>query len=101
MNSTSPGLLCKGLGTRDKLLPYAVDVFPKNYLTFTQEESDLYAELYTDIQEYISQSQATFVTEGVTDDSWNAYVSQVEKMGIKEVVSIYQAAYDRYLAMLG
>ncbi len=101
LNSTSPGLLCKGLGTRDKLLPYAVDVFPKNYLTFTQEESDLYAELYTDIQEYISQSQATFVTEGVTDDSWNAYVSQVEKMGIEEVLSIYQAAYDRYLAMLG
>ena len=31
--------------SRDKLLPYAVDVFPKNYLTFTQEESDLYAEL--------------------------------------------------------
>ena len=26
---------------------------------------------------------------------------RVEKMGIEEVLSIYQAAYDRYLAMLG
>ncbi len=98
MNSSSPGLLCKGVGTRDKLLPYSVSIFPKNYLSFTDEESEQLSEYYTDIQEYVNQSNAAFVTEGVTDDSWNTFVNEVNRMGIEEVLKVYQAAYDRYLA---
>lgn len=101
LNSSSPGLLCKGVGTREKLFPYAVDMFPKNYLSFTDEESTKHSEYYTDIQEYVNKSQATFVTEGITDDTWNTYVNEINKMGIAEVVKIYQAAYDRYLALVG
>ena len=36
--------------------------------------------------------------DGVTDDSWNNYVSQIRKMGIDEVVELQQKAYDAYLA---
>ena len=28
--------------------------------------------------------------------SWKKYVGEMEKMGVKEMVEIYQAAYDRY-----
>jgi len=96
MNSSSLGLLCKGNGTKDHLLPYAVQIFPKDFLSFTEDESSKLAEAYTDIQEYISKSLASFVTQGVNDSSWNAYVDTVKKMGIDDIVKIYQDAFDRY-----
>ncbi len=98
LNSASPGLLCKGNGTRDKLLPYSVDRFPKEFLSFTEEESTLLAENYTDISNYVTENQASFITSGVTDDSWNAYVSAIDGMGIDQVLEVYQAAFDRYNA---
>lgn len=96
LNSASPGLLCKGVGTRDKLLPYAVDIFPATFLSFTDEESTALAESFTDIQTFVTQNQATFITEGVTDDSWNGYVSAIESMGMSKVLDVYQAAFERY-----
>lgn len=101
LNSSSLGLLCKGEGTRDKLLPYAVSVFPSNYFTLSSEDSSRFAEVYTDISTYVSESYASFVLNGITDDAWSSYVSQIEKMGISDAVAIYQDAYDRYLADLG
>lgn len=98
LNSSSQGLLCKGNGTRDNLLPYGVDVFPKNYLSFTDDESTTLAENYTDINKFVAESQASFITTGVTDDSWNAYVSAINGMGIDQVLAVYQAAFDRYNA---
>ena len=98
LNSSSQGLLCKGNGTRDNLLPYGVDVFPKNYLSFTDDESATLAENYTDINKFVAESQASFITTGVTDDSWNAYVSAINGMGIDQVLAVYQAAFDRYNA---
>lgn len=98
LNSSSQGLLCKGNGTRDNLLPYSVDIFPKAYLAFTDDESTTLAENYTDINKFVAESQASFITTGVTDDSWNAYVSAINSMGIDQVLAVYQAAFDRYNA---
>ena len=53
--------------------------------------------MYTDISTYVSESYASFVLNGITDDAWSSYVSQIEKMGISDAVAIYQDAYDRYL----
>lgn len=101
INSSSPGMICKGIGTRDKLLPYSVKMFPVNYLTFTSDESLTIGEIYTDIKTFSEKWQAQFIMEGITDETWDAYVEQIKKIGIDEIVKIYQAAYDRYLEMLG
>ena len=98
LNSSSQGLLCKGNGTRDNLLPYSVDIFPKAYLAFTDDESTTLAENYTDINKFVAESQASFITTGVTDDSWNAYVAAIENMGIEQVLKVYQDSFDRYNA---
>ena len=55
-------------------------------------------ELTADINTYVGESFASFMIDGVTDDSWNNYVSQIRKMGIDEVVELQQKAYDAYLA---
>lgn len=98
INNGSDGQICKGTGTRDKLLPYAVSVFPSAYFTFTSEEATRIAELSTDINTYFNENFASFMINGVSDDEWNKYVSQMEKMGLPEMIELYQAAYDRYLA---
>ena len=32
----------------------------------------------------------------LNDDTWNAFVSDVEAMGLDELQSFYEAAYSRY-----
>lgn len=98
INNGSPGQICKGTGTINKLLPYSVDVYPSAYLTFSNEDATRIAELTADINTYVGESFASFMIDGVTDDSWNNYVSQIRKMGIDEVVELQQKAYDAYLA---
>lgn len=98
INNGSPGQICKGTGTINKLLPYSVNVYPSAYLTFSNEDATRIAELTADINTYVGESFASFMIDGVTDDSWNNYVSQIRKMGIDEVVELQQKAYDAYLA---
>ena len=98
INNGSPGQICKGTGTINKLLPYSVNVYPSAYLSFSNEDATRIAELTTDINTYVGENFASFMIDGVTDDSWNNYVSQIRKMGIDEVVELQQKAYDAYLA---
>ena len=98
INNGSPGQICKGTGTINKLLPYSVNVYPSAYLSFSNEDATRIAELTTDINTFVGENFASFMIDGVTDDSWNNYVSQIRKMGIDEVVELYQKAYDAYLA---
>ena len=35
------------------------------------------------------------LTEGVTDDNWNSYLSELDAAGVNDIVSIYQTAVDR------
>ena len=98
INNGSPGQICKGTGTINKLLPYSVNVYPSAYLSFSNEDATRIAELTTDINTFVGENFASFMIDGVTDDSWNNYVSQIRKMGIDEVVELQQKAYDAYLA---
>ncbi len=76
--------------------PAIEDIYPKVF--FTQEESDTIAQLGGEINLYIDQMYAEFITNGVTDDSWNAFVEQLNKMNVEEYIGAYQTAYDRYMA---
>lgn len=98
INNGSPGQICKGTGTINKLLPYSVNVYPSAYLSFSNEDATRIAELTADINTFVGENFASFMIDGVTDDSWNNYVSQIRKMGIDEVVELQQKAYDAYLA---
>ena len=62
----------------------------------TQDESDIYNDAWADIDTYINESTAKFITgEWSIEQSWDSYVAELEKMGLKDVVDVYQAAYDR------
>ena len=48
------------------------------------------ADLDTAITEWI----ATFVSEGVTDSSWNEFTKVIEDIGMEEFIEIYQTGLD-------
>lgn len=48
----------------------------------------------TDINNAVVENMANFVTNGVTDDSWNSFTAIFEGMNVAEYVQMYQEAID-------
>jgi hypothetical protein len=73
------------------------DFFPVNFLKFTEEEQAVIDKRYTDINTYMGEMRAKFIT-GVAniDAERNTYVKTINDMDIAEVIKAYQAAYDRW-----
>lgn len=72
-----------------------VNAFPN--VAYTDEEEQARKSLHTDIRTYLTATKAEFITGTPSIESgWSAYLAELEKMGVKELLSIEQAAYDRY-----
>lgn len=85
--------------TLEKVEPYAVVAFPPVYLA--QEQIDEVQAMIGDINTYIEEQEAQFITGqlDVTDDSaWDNYVSTLQNMGVDRYVEIYQDALDAQAA---
>lgn len=68
-------------------------------LSYTEEEQKRRTILYTDITTYLGTSTAEFIS-GAKDieNDWDAYLAELNSMGLEELIAIEQAAYDRYVA---
>lgn len=83
------------MGTLVNCLPYAVEKSGVTNLTLSEDDQDTYSDCWTDIDNYISQMTAKFITgEEDLEAGWAAYLSNLEKMGLDEVLEIYQNTYD-------
>lgn len=71
---------------------YSNDYLDLAPLTAEQLQANTLVE--TDIANAVAENMATFITEGVTDDSWNAFVALFEGMGIEDYMNVFQAAID-------
>ena len=90
------GVGVKGQGTINNLWPYAETPFDLNSLVLTEDESDTYNDAWTDINAYITESTAKFITgEADIAAEWDNYVKALEQMGLQDVIDVYQAAYNR------
>ncbi len=61
----------------------------------TVEELTRLAQIQPTVSDIVDRYINTWVTSGVTDDNWNAYLGELEAAGVNDVVSIYQTAVDR------
>ena len=89
----------KAQGTVKNLWPYAETPVVRNDLTLDMDGSDTYNEKWPDINTYIGNMTAKFISGEleINDANWNEYLSELEKMGLDEVLEVYQDAYERYL----
>lgn len=98
LNNFIFGASAQELDELDKIYePYLRE---ENYppVFFTLEETEQMATLRTDIIEYVDQMYAKWVTDGGIEEEWDAYIKQLNNMGLEEMMRIYQDAYDRYKA---
>lgn len=73
------------------------EVWPRPY--YSVDEADRLSELTTDIFNLTETKRAKWICgqEELNNDAWKQYLADMEKMGLQEMVEIYQAAYNRYL----
>ncbi|MDO4285380.1 MAG: extracellular solute-binding protein [Eubacteriales bacterium] len=79
---------------------YANHIISQNNLypnvIMTTEQTDRLAELSTDINDYVNTTVSTWMLEGGIDEGWDAYVEQLNKLGLEEYISILQEALDAF-----
>ena len=69
----------------------------ENYINIF-EDADTSArrsELFTEILAQVQTFTADAVVNGVTDESWQAYLSALESLGVEEYTQMWQDYYDR------
>ena len=74
---------------------YASNTFPVCY--YTDEQLTQLTSLTTDIYNYVEAQYAHWVVDGGIDEEWDAYIEQLNAMGLEQVLEIQNAAYQTYL----
>lgn len=71
-------------------------------ISLTTEETERYAQIFSDISTYCNQAIAEFITgqNALTQESFDAFRENLTTMGIDECRSIWQDAANRYVASL-
>ena len=66
-------------------------------VTYTDEEVDTIAE-WNDIDTTCRERILNFILGNEDLSNWDSFISEIEGMGIQDVLAVRQAAYDRYKA---
>lgn len=102
VTSTPGNAQARAISFVEKVWPYVKDsseVFPMAFLKFTEDEQFVIDQYWSEIKTYYTEMEAKFIT-GTVDiaTGWDEYVNTLDKMGLAEVLEVYQAAYDRWLS---
>lgn len=68
-------------------------------MIFSPEDAEKIGQLKTDLDTYYKRMRAQFITEGIKDGDIEAFVSELEKIGLNELIELYQKNYDVYQAL--
>lgn len=80
----------------NEIKPNYVDKFPD--LNPTPDEEEKLASLMTDINIYIDEMYVRFIIGNESLENFDNYIQTLKEMGIKKVIEIKQAQYDRYMS---
>ena len=61
----------------------------------TTDEVSRLAQIQPTISDIVDRYINQWITGGVTDDNWNAYLAELDGAGVADLVSMYQTAVDR------
>lgn len=74
---------------------YASDNSGQPYGLTPDEVTELNT-LKTEINNYVDEMTAKWITEGGVDDEWEDYLTQLQKLRLDDMIKIYQNGYDRF-----
>lgn len=83
------------LAASHALAPYVCElVWPQ--FTFSDADNQTMATLSVDIDTYVKEMRAQFITGKKSFDEWDSYVKEFEKIGLAEYMDIYSRTAERY-----
>ena len=50
----------------------------------------------TEIFNFIQTSIANWMVDGGVDEGWDDYLKELDRLGLDQVMAIFQTAYDRF-----
>ncbi|NGP43924.1 extracellular solute-binding protein [Bacillaceae bacterium SIJ1] len=80
--------------TAEKFEPYAQVALPKMFLT--KEEQNEVGRIRADLDAYVEQMEAKFITGQEPLSKWDEYVDTVNKMKVGRLIEIYAEAYEKF-----
>src|SRR5699024_9685358 len=79
----------------EKIEPFVPDeIWPR--FSFTAEENRVLESIGADIDKYVEEMRDKFISGDEDLSNWDEYVETIEKMGLDEMLEVYQYVYDRY-----
>lgn len=92
---TGTGLDVKAAGVREYLYPAAQEIISTEYLL--QNKGSIYEAGWRELDECIVKWSWRFVDgQANLDLDWEAYLEELNALGLQQVIDIYQVALDRY-----
>lgn len=76
--------------------PYLMDkeeVFYQN--VYTSEEGEIRNRTIGEVEPYVIETMAKWITKGGVDEEWDDYLKQLDILGVQDWTGVMQAAYDR------
>lgn len=68
---------------------------------YTSEEQSQLTTLGTDIYQYVEAQYAHWVVDGGIEEEWDAYLEQLDLMGLQDLIKVQTDAFDAYQEALG
>ena len=75
--------------------PYYQKDTAYSYPVFSLEDKEKVDDIRRDLDVYLDECEAKFITGETSFDKWDEYVATCKKMGIDELQKYFQAAYDK------
>lgn len=67
-----------------------------SFISYSSDESDEFTAIMNDIYTYVGEMRVKFITGAESLDGFDAFVAQMNNMGLARAVDIQSAAYERY-----
>ena len=66
------------------------------YLKLTDEEATKIQTIGVEVENYIEENKVAFITGRKDfDKDWDSYVSQLDSLGLQQILDVYQQVIDR------
>lgn len=106
MGGSYPGYVQEEYFAGSETLPNSIEAGEKaaehvieevwNNFNYTKEEAQFRQSKGSEIETYITEMEAQFITGRKPFSEWDAYVQEMEEMGIQDYLDVQSDAYERY-----
>ena len=71
---------------------YATSVYMPSMM-LTEEDNDALSQIKTDLINYTEEMRAKWLSKGGVEEEWDAYLQQLNELGLEQFMEIYQRNY--------